>query len=309
MSITPGRLRWLSAVVFWLGVGYACASSPVQESTDDPPAASQEQKPDADPSAQDDPLDAEFEAIRAEYNSAMQDWQDRVRAANVQSREQAEPFIKERAELNEKAVAKYLEFAAKNPKHPRAFECYLFAAQSSSNPEQKKRALDQLLSEFVDDPRVSEVLVAIGYDMPSVDNLASLRQIHEKSKAVEVRGTALYFLGKMQFDAKSSAEMYLGDEQIRSQLDAATLEFFEAARKFPEQEALDILKKVHSEFADVDLMGQKLGELSERLIFEIEHLSVGKTAPEIEGEDIDGQEFKLSDYRGKVVLLDFWGDW
>lgn len=35
----------------------------------------------------------------------------------------------------------------------------------------------------------------------------------------------------------------------------------------------------------------------------------GKAAPEIEGEDVEGKRFKLSDYRGKVVLLDFWGDW
>jgi serine/threonine protein kinase/peroxiredoxin/tetratricopeptide (TPR) repeat protein len=31
--------------------------------------------------------------------------------------------------------------------------------------------------------------------------------------------------------------------------------------------------------------------------------------PEIEGLDIEGKFFKLSDYRGKVVLLDFFGDW
>jgi len=38
-------------------------------------------------------------------------------------------------------------------------------------------------------------------------------------------------------------------------------------------------------------------------------LAIGKVAPEIEGEDVDGKKFKLSDYRGKVVVLDFWGDW
>ena len=37
--------------------------------------------------------------------------------------------------------------------------------------------------------------------------------------------------------------------------------------------------------------------------------SVGKMAPEITGPDIDGVEFSLSDYRGKIVVLDFWGDW
>jgi hypothetical protein len=33
---------------------------------------------------------------------------------------------------------------------------------------------------------------------------------------------------------------------------------------------------------------------------------VGKSALPIEGVDSHGQAFKLSDYRGKVVLLDFW---
>ena len=37
--------------------------------------------------------------------------------------------------------------------------------------------------------------------------------------------------------------------------------------------------------------------------------SVGQLAPDIAGEDIDGVAFKLSDYRGKVVMLDFWGLW
>jgi predicted Zn finger-like uncharacterized protein len=36
---------------------------------------------------------------------------------------------------------------------------------------------------------------------------------------------------------------------------------------------------------------------------------VGAVAPEIVGEDLDGNHFKLSDYRGKVVVLDFWGHW
>jgi thiol-disulfide isomerase/thioredoxin len=38
-------------------------------------------------------------------------------------------------------------------------------------------------------------------------------------------------------------------------------------------------------------------------------LIAGKVAPEITGEDIDGKAHKLSDYRGKVVVLNFWGSW
>lgn len=36
---------------------------------------------------------------------------------------------------------------------------------------------------------------------------------------------------------------------------------------------------------------------------------VGKPAPEIDGVDFDGNPLKLSDYRGKVVALVFWGTW
>jgi len=37
--------------------------------------------------------------------------------------------------------------------------------------------------------------------------------------------------------------------------------------------------------------------------------TIGEPAPEIVGVDLEGVEFKLSDYRGKVVMLDFYGDW
>ena len=44
-------------------------------------------------------------------------------------------------------------------------------------------------------------------------------------------------------------------------------------------------------------------------LFELENLQIGLVAPDIEAEDLDGIAFKLSDYRGKVVVIDFWGDW
>jgi hypothetical protein len=38
-------------------------------------------------------------------------------------------------------------------------------------------------------------------------------------------------------------------------------------------------------------------------------INVGQVAQDISAEDLDGVPFKLSDYRGKVVVLDFWGHW
>lgn len=57
---------------------------------------------------------------------------------------------------------------------------------------------------------------------------------------------------------------------------------------------------------------QGRGTFAERLApyhFEHTRLQIGMKVPDISGEDIDGVEFKLSDYEGKVVMIDFWGDW
>lgn len=49
-----------------------------------------------------------------------------------------------------------------------------------------------------------------------------------------------------------------------------------------------------------------VGEWARSELDEIRRLSVGKPAPEMAGKDQDGADFKLSDYRGRVVLLYFW---
>jgi peroxiredoxin len=36
---------------------------------------------------------------------------------------------------------------------------------------------------------------------------------------------------------------------------------------------------------------------------------VGETCPDITGTDVNGKTIRLSDYRGKVVLVNFWGTW
>jgi thiol-disulfide isomerase/thioredoxin len=38
-------------------------------------------------------------------------------------------------------------------------------------------------------------------------------------------------------------------------------------------------------------------------------LNIGEKAPGFTIESPDGKEFSLNDYKGKVVLLDFWASW
>jgi hypothetical protein len=54
--------------------------------------------------------------------------------------------------------------------------------------------------------------------------------------------------------------------------------------------------------------GQSLKDEAKKELADMKLHGLGKPA-EIKGEDLDGKAFKLSDYKGKVVLLDFWGNW
>lgn len=76
------------------------------------------------------------------------------------------------------------------------------------------------------------------------------------------------------------------------------------------QKAIGLLDRVIKEFADVPYRrGTTLGKAAEKDLFELKHLDVGEAAPEITGKDLDGTDMSLSQFRGKVVVLNFWGSW
>lgn len=85
------------------------------------------------------------------------------------------------------------------------------------------------------------------------------------------------------------------------------------------QKAIGYLEKLLEEYGDVKDPGgrpfkascaAKLKALKNPVKrHSADSLEIGATAPDIAGADMDGVKFKLSDYRGKVVMLDFWGHW
>ena len=58
-----------------------------------------------------------------------------------------------------------------------------------------------------------------------------------------------------------------------------------------------------------DTRARTFAEAEADLIRSIRHGTVGGTLPEVTGKRLDGVEESLSDYRGRVVLLDFWATW
>ena len=125
-----------------------------------------------------------------------------------------------------------------------------------------------------------------------------LQEAADQHPRPEVRGQALYALGDYHRHAA-----FPFDKKLAPAEEAKLLA--EAARCYT---------RVRKDFAAVRTPDDKqtLGELAGRELTRLRNLAdlkVGRPAPEIEGEDLDGRRFRLSDYRGKVVVLDFWGHW
>jgi len=119
-----------------------------------------------------------------------------------------------------------------------------------------------------------------------------LRTIMDKDQRRDVQGVACLSL--------ASAMKQRADEIVEK--DAK-----EAARIRKDCE--ELFERCVEKFADVKAgFRGTVGERAKGELFEIRNLAVGLPAPKVEGEDQDGKKFTLSDYKGKVVLLDFWSE-
>jgi RNA polymerase sigma factor (sigma-70 family) len=110
-----------------------------------------------------------------------------------------------------------------------------------------------------------------------------LEAILNVNPSIDARGLACFALATMFKDHASCG-------QNAKAMDAA-IRHFERAR---------------TEFGQVPLRGFPLADLTGPELHELRDLCIGKPAPEIAGQDLDGRPLKLSDYRGKIVVLVFW---
>lgn len=124
------------------------------------------------------------------------------------------------------------------------------------------------------------------------DSEMLLRVLYTRGKRDEVRGVACLVLAQV----------------LRRSADNLAVSDAKAAEKM-HQESEKLFEEAADKYADVKTaFDGPVGSKAKNELFDLRHLSVGKAAPEVEGVDQDGKLFKLSDYKGKVVLLDFWSE-
>jgi thiol-disulfide isomerase/thioredoxin len=197
-----------------------------------------------------------------------------------------------------------------------------------------ERALELLAADRLNDERVGRLCLVLSR-LPSPARESFLRRVVQESKNPLVRGRACLALAELLKTKlrciESLAESSLADIGAKSEATwggdyLAHLRGCDRAVLGADVERL--LDRVVGEFgavafvrgtfetpvwrgtAEKDVAARKtLGMVAEADLEEIRHLAPGCIAPEIEGRDAENVPFKLSDYRGKVVVLTFSGNW
>jgi peroxiredoxin len=129
------------------------------------------------------------------------------------------------------------------------------------------------------------------YEQAPAESL--LRAILEKNPHRDVKGRAAFSLA----------------QRLKFRAERPGFEASPGAAKRPEVEAEELFDRVIAEFGDVGSGRQTLGEFAKIFLSDMHTVGTGKPAPEIDGEDAYGHRFKLSDFRGKVLAINFSGNW
>lgn len=188
-------------------------------------------------------------------------------------------------ELRSKFARRHVELAEQHPKDPAAVSALLWVVRFAPNSPESNKAFG-LLADHAESGDVASLLTTPNFIGRSTEAVKFLRAVAEKNPKEDVKGLASY---QLAMQLKNQGER--GDEQAS-------------------KEAEKLFEEVSDKYASVKSGNSTLGALAKNELTELKSaIRVGAPIPEIDGEDLDGVKFKISDYKGKVVLLDFWGHW
>ena len=228
--------------------------------------------------------EAEYEALFTEFTEAQQAFFKKQRAVYEKGGINALRRFQKEEDPKPGFIPRFQDGAAKYAPTPNAvpYLIWLLTSDRKAENDVARDALANLVVDHIESPKLEPAVLALEQAWRATgkaDTAEAIAEVLANNEHVEVRAAALFV----------RAQIVLQDEGASSE----TVDT-----------AVATLKKVLEMAPDASYAPRAEGK-----VFEEEHLQVGKAAPDIEGRDLDGVEFKLSDYRGKVILLDFWGNW
>jgi hypothetical protein len=259
-----------------------------------------------------------------QYNASHRAFVASAPAGQQPSDEKRMEFVGRAYRIKYEQAPKLVALAEKYPDDPVALDALTQAVwQVNTVPwpvnlvgkdEARPRAFALLRRDHLRSERLGPLCERISYGF-CAEYEPFLREVLEKNPHKEVRGQACLALGQFLHNRSLRLDLVRDQPALASEFaDLYGREYLESLlrqdRSKATGEAETFLERAARDYGDVKLPdGGTIAEKAEPELFGIRRLSVGKMAPDIEGSDQDGVRFKLSDYRGKVVLLDFWSEY
>jgi hypothetical protein len=216
---------------------------------------------------------------------------------------------------------KFLELAEKHPNDPIALDALMWAVwQVNTTPwpvelvgedTARAKALKLIQRDHIRSHKLGPLCQRVSYGFCK-EYETFLRAVLAKNPHRNVQATARLSLGHFLNNRLQRLDLCKEQPKLAKEFAGLYGKMYLAQLQRQDREAAVrevevVLERAGEKYGDMKLPGRgTVGELAKAELFEIRKLSVGKEAPDIEGEDQDGKRFKLRDYRGKVVLLDFW---
>jgi hypothetical protein len=231
------------------------------------------------------PPDEELQRLISEHEAAQRAWYERMSKLEQEGKLEAIDMVTVEREF----APRFRAYAERHAGTPKALPALVWMLENPLiGPEGPEAGsflwpMDQMKAGHSADPRIADVMSTLPHTVWLVGR-APVVSLCEKVLSVntdgEARAGATYAMAVALFDEWGSAE----------DRDA--------------ERAKGLFRKLVAEHAE-----SPFARTAEGYLFEIEHLAVGMKAPEIAGTNPAGDELRLSQFKGQVVVLDFWGFW
>ncbi|WP_406697979.1 TlpA disulfide reductase family protein [Singulisphaera sp. Ch08] len=254
--------------------------------------------------------------LKEAYDVAIEE--KRAKKPGVSQSEALARFRKTAAALARRALI----LAKANPDTPTAVDTLAWihtdlSGASSETAEVLDASYDLIVERYLDRDEIVPVCwLAANQALEPPHSETFLRAAADRSPNLRVRGVACYALGRTQHELARVAralnapitqkiiERNLGPKlcaRVRTRQAEEYRRDAETAYERTIKEYSDQLSPVPA--------SPPLGKQAEDALFRLRYLEVGCNLPEVVGEDLDGIPLKLSNFRGKVMLISFWAAW
>ena len=238
------------------------------------------------------PVAKKFAELKKKFDAEEKELKDKLASAtDPDDRKQITFMLKELSALT---ASDAVELAVDNPKDPASIDAAVFALKQLGQFRITGRDMDKatalILENHIDSPKIASALAQMSEAGASGQQF--LKTVAEKTTNKEVQGVALFYCA-LAIDSQANSYESQGNEEGAKKFRADAIEMLDKAVKLAP--AAMIGDMTLTKAAASELISMKIG--------------VGNPIPEVEGFDLDGKKVKMSSFKGKVVLFDFWATW